>query len=75
MFDSVNTTGDTGTLGNTTLTLNSIVMLPGQSGTCTSAVVYTSTASEKIKKNTGITCSDGNALESIDITTKSKLVT
>ena len=71
MFGGTNTTaGDTGTLGNIALTLNNIEMVSG-----TNATIYTSTASGKIMKNIGITCSDGNALESIDITTKSKLFT
>ena len=69
-FNSTSTIGDTRTLGNIALTLNNKETVSG-----TNATIYTSTASVKIMKNTGITCSDGNALENIDITTKSKLVT
>ena len=66
-FGDAASVGDIGTVGSTTLTLNSIETVSN------AAVVYTSTASEIITEETNITCSDGDVPQSIDIHIKSKL--
>ena len=63
-FDDTATVNDTGTLGSTTMTLNSIEPV-------SNAVVYTSKATENVMENTTIQCSDGGVLESINVTIKS----
>ena len=63
-FDDTDTVGAGGTLGFTTLILNSIEPV-------SNAVVYTSTASENIMENTTKQCSDGGVLQSINVTIKS----
>ena len=63
-FDDTATVGADGTLGSTTMTLNSIEPV-------SNAVVYTSTASENMMENTTKQCSDGDVLESINVTVKS----
>ena len=63
-FDDTATVGAGGTLGSTTMTLNSIEPV-------SNAVVYTSTATENMIENTTIHCSDGGVLQSIDVTVKS----
>ena len=63
-FGDTVSVGATGTLGSTTMTLNSVEAV-------SNAVVYTSTASENMMENTTIQCSDGDVPQSIDVTVKS----
>ena len=65
-FDDTATVGAGGTLGSTRMTLNSIEPV-------SNAVVYTSTATvNNIMENTTIWCSDGGALQSINVNVKSR---
>ena len=64
-FDDAATVDATGTLGSTTMTLDSIEAV-------SSAVVYTSTATENnMMENTTIQCSDGDVPQSINLFIKS----
>ena len=63
-FDDAVSVGASGRLGSTIMTLNSVEAV-------SNAVVYTSTASENMRENTTIQCSDGDVPQSINITVKS----